>query len=103
MTKNGIAGQLLRVNLTDKTITKEELPLDLFIEYLGGRGLGAYFLTKEVDHKTDGLSSENKLLFFNGPFSCTMVPGNNKTNVTFKSPLTNTYSYSLCGGHFGPE
>jgi len=32
-----------------------------------------------------------------------MVPGNNKINVTFKSPLTNTYSYSLCGGHFGPE
>ena len=32
-----------------------------------------------------------------------MVPGNNKINVAFKSPLTNTYSYSLCGGHFGPE
>jgi len=103
MTKNGIAGQLLRVNLSDKKITKEELPLELFIEYIGGRGLGAYFLTKEVDPKTDGLSPENKLIFFNGPFSGTMVPGNNKINVTFKSPLTNTYSYSLCGGHFGPE
>jgi len=103
MTKKGIAGQLLRVNLTTKTITTEELPLEMFIEYLGGRGLGAYYLNKEVDPKTDGLSPENKLIFFNGPFSGTMVPGNNKINVTFKSPLTNTYSYSLCGGHFGPE
>jgi len=65
MTKNGIAGQLLRVNLTTKTITNEELPLEMFIEYLGGRGLGAFYLDKEVGSKTDGLSSENKLIFFN--------------------------------------
>ncbi|WP_434510589.1 aldehyde ferredoxin oxidoreductase family protein [Desulfitobacterium sp. AusDCA] len=103
MTKNGIAGQLLRVNLTHQEITKEALSMDMFIKYMGGRGLGAHYLTKEVDPKTDGLSPENKLIFFNGPFSGTMVPGNNKINVTFKSPLSNTYSYSLCGGHFGPE
>lgn len=103
MTKSGIAGQLLRVNLTDKKVTREELSLDMFIEYLGGRGLSAYYLNKEVHPKTDGLSEENKLIFFNGPFSGTMVPGNNKINVAFKSPLTNTYSYSLAGGHWGPE
>lgn len=33
----------------------------------------------------------------------TLVPGNNKINLAFKSPLTNTYSYSLEGGHWGPE
>ena len=99
----GIAGQLLRVNLTSKKVTKEELTVDLFVEYLGGRGLGAYYLNKEVDAKCDPLGPANKLIFFNGPFSGTMVPGNNKINVTFKSPLTNTYSYSLAGGHWGPE
>ena len=103
MPKNGIAGQLLRVNLTNKQITKEVLSLEMFIEYIGGRGLGAYYLNKEVEPKTDGLSSKNKLIFFNGPFSGTMVPGNNKINLAFKSPLSNTYSFSLCGGHFGPE
>jgi len=39
----------------------------------------------------------------NGPLAGTLIPGNNKICVTFKSPLTNTYSYSLCGGHWGPE
>jgi len=101
--KNGIAGQLLRVNLTGKKVTKEELTIEMFLEYLGGRGLSAYYLNKEVNPKCDPLSEENKLIFFNGPFSGTMVPGNNKINVAFKSPLTNTYSYSLAGGHFGPE
>jgi len=99
----GIRGQLLRVNLTDKTTKTEEVPIELFEEYIGGRGLSAYYLTKEVDPKCEPLSADNKLVFFNGPFSGTMVPGNNKINVAFKSPLTNTYSYSLCGGHFGPE
>ena len=70
---------------------------------MGGRGLGAYYLTNEVNPACDPLGPENKLIFFNGPFSGTMVPGNNKVNVTFKSPLTNTYSYSLAGGHWGPE
>lgn len=103
MTKNGVAGQILRVNLSRKTVVKETLPLELFNEYLGGRGLGAYFLTKEVDPKCDPLGIENKLIFMNGPFVGTMVPGGNKVNVTFKSPLSNTYSYSLAGGHWGPE
>ncbi|GAB6179154.1 aldehyde ferredoxin oxidoreductase family protein [Desulfotomaculum defluvii] len=99
----GVAGQLLRVNLTTKTITKEELAIDLYLENIGGRGMAAYFLNKEVDPKTDALGPDNKLVFFNGPFSGTMVPGNNKINVAFKSPLTETYSYALAGGHFGPE
>ena len=103
MTIKGIAGQLLRVDLNRKTITREPLPRRLFEDYLGGRGLGAYYLTKEVDPGCDPLGRENKLIFMNGPFVGTMVPGGNKVCVTFKSPLSNTYSYSLAGGHWGPE
>lgn len=103
MTKKGIAGQILRVNLSSKAVTKEPLPVDLLNEYLGGRGMGAYFLTKEVDPNCDPLGVDNKLIFMNGPFVGTMVPGGNKVCVTFKSPLSNTYSYSLAGGHWGPE
>ncbi|WP_028307800.1 aldehyde ferredoxin oxidoreductase family protein [Desulfitibacter alkalitolerans] len=99
----GAAGKMLRINLTEGTIEKEDLSKDLYMKYIGGRGLGAYFLTKEVEPDCDPLGTMNKLMFFNGPFSGTMAPGNNKINVTFKSPLTNTYSYSLAGGHWGPE
>ncbi|MBD3256719.1 MAG: aldehyde ferredoxin oxidoreductase [Candidatus Lokiarchaeota archaeon] len=99
----GMVGKVLRVNLTTKEISSEEIGLDVWKKYLGGRGLGAYFLATEVPPSTDPLSAENKLVFMNGPLSGTMIPGNNKICVTFKSPLTNSYSYALCGGHFGPE
>lgn len=99
----GFFGRLLRVNLTSQEISSEKIEPDLWKKYLGGRGLGAYYLTKEVPPSTDPLSKENKLIFMNGALAGTSIPGNNKICVTFKSPLTETYSYSLCGGHFGPE
>ena len=101
--KNCYQGKLLRVNLTEGRITTEAISQELNRQYLGGRGLGAYYLYKEVGPHTPALSEENKLIFFNGPMIGTMAPGNNKICATFKSPLTGTYSYSLCGGHFGPE
>jgi aldehyde:ferredoxin oxidoreductase len=99
----GYHGKLLRVNLSTKEVSTEDLPKNLWEKFLGGRGLGAYFLTKEVAPDIVPLSTENKLIFMNGALSGTAIPGNNKICLTFKSPLTNSYSYSLCGGHFGPE
>jgi len=43
----GYAGRILRINLTDKTITSEDLDLDTAKRFVGGRGLGTYFLSKE--------------------------------------------------------
>jgi aldehyde:ferredoxin oxidoreductase len=98
-----MAGKLLRVNLTTQESKEEEIPLNLWKMFLGGRGLGAYYLTKELKSEISPLSPNNKLIFMNGPLAGTLIPGNNKICVTFKSPLTNSYSYSLCGGHWGPE
>jgi len=98
-----MAGKLLRINLTTGESKVDVIPPKLWESFIGGRGLGAFYLIKEVLPKVDPLSPENKLIFMNGPLSGTLIPGNNKICVTFKSPLTNTYSYSLCGGHWGPE
>jgi len=98
-----MAGKLLRINLTTGESKVDVIPPKLWELFIGGRGLGAYYLIKEVPPKVEPLSPENKLIFMNGPLSGTLIPGNNKICVTFKSPLTNTYSYSLCGGHWGPE
>lgn len=99
----GMTGKLLRVNLSNKEIERESIASELWQKYLGGRGMGAYYLTKEVAPHTNAFSRKNKLIFMNGALAGTSIPGNNKICVTFKSPLTNTYSYSLCGGHWGPE
>jgi len=97
------AGQVLRINLSTQTTCVEPISPEILSDYLGGRGLGAYYLYREVGPEIDAFSPDNKLIFFNGSLVGSLIPGANKVNVTFKSPLTNTYSYSLCGGHWGPE
>jgi aldehyde:ferredoxin oxidoreductase len=99
----GMMGKLLRVNLTTEKISTESISFKLWEAFLGSRGLGAYYLMKEVPPDTDPLSPDNKLIFMNGPLAGTIIPGNNKICVTFKSYLTESYSYSLCGGFWGPE
>ena len=99
----GITGKILRVDLTALTAYTVPTPVEAMQKFAGGRGLGAHFLWKEVDSGSDPLGPENMLIFMTGPLTGTLMPGSNKVNVTFKSPLTGTYSYSLCGGHWGPE
>ncbi|NSW92957.1 MAG: hypothetical protein HPY74_20340, partial [Firmicutes bacterium] len=44
----GFYNRLLRVNLSGKTWTTEEIPDQIFKRYFGGKGLGSYLLNKEV-------------------------------------------------------
>jgi len=99
----GITGRLIRINLTDQKISKEALDPQLFVDFLGARGLGARLLYEELEPKIDPLSYKNKLIFMTGPLEGTLAPGANKATVSFKSPLTETYSVSNCGGHFAVE
>lgn len=99
----GLTGKILRVNLSSGETAVEATPEDVVAGFFGGRGLGSHILYKEVLPEVDPLGPDNLLIFANGPLAGTMAPGNNKVCVTFRSPLTNTYSYSLCGGHWGPE
>ena len=66
---NGYGGRILRVNLTDGTITKDQTPVDVARDFIGGRGFGIYFLHKEVPKGADPLGPENKLIISSGPIS----------------------------------
>ena len=57
---------MLRVNLTNSTITVEELPGGLTDQFLGGRGLATKVLYDEVDAQVEPLSPENKIIFMTG-------------------------------------
>jgi aldehyde:ferredoxin oxidoreductase len=99
----GWTGNLLRVNLTDKTIKKEALcPKDAEM-YLGARGLATKIIMDEVDPKVDPLSEENKLIFMTGPLTGTFASSGGRYEVVAKAPLTGTIGASNSGGHFGPE
>ena len=49
----GYMGKILRVNLTNRTITKEDLDFELAKKYLGARGLGVKIMMDEVPANVD--------------------------------------------------
>ncbi len=99
----GWSGTLLRVNLTDGTIVREEHPERLRHGYLGGRGINSRLLYEEVRPGIDPLGPDNKLIFGTSPLTGTGLFTSGRIHVTAKSPLTGILGDSNAGGHFGPE
>jgi aldehyde:ferredoxin oxidoreductase len=97
------AGQLLRVNLRTKSIKKEPLDKKIAKTYLGSKGLSAYILFNELKPGINPLGPENRLVFMTGPLTGTTAPMPNRFSVSAKSPLTNTWCDSHCGGSWAPE
>jgi len=97
------SGQLLRVNLTTGAITTEPIDPKIARKFVGGRGLGTYYLAKEIDPRIDPLSPENKLIFATGPLTGTIAPTGGRYMVLAKSPLSGTVACSNCGGFWGAE
>lgn len=99
----GWRGKLLRVDLTTGTIHNEPLDPQTAKDYIGGRGLGIYYLNKEVDPSVDPLSPENILVMATGPLTGTRTPTGARYMVMTKSPLTGAITCSNSGGKFPTE
>ncbi|MGE5628959.1 MAG: aldehyde ferredoxin oxidoreductase family protein [Solirubrobacterales bacterium] len=99
----GYNGTVLRVNLTENTIKKEALDLELAKKYIGARGLGVKTLIDEIDPKVDPLSPENKFIIAGGPLTGAPVPTSGRFMVVTKAPLTGTIGISNSGGKWGAE
>ena len=99
----GYVGELLRVNLTNKGISKEPMREDWAGDFVGGVGLAARIYYEEVKPKIDALGPENKLLLMTGPLNGTMIPAASRSAICAKSPYTGSFFHSIFGGHLGPE
>ncbi len=86
----GYAGKLLRVNLSNGKMSKEEIPDAVKRDFLGGRGFAVKLLWEEVK-QIDPLSDKNKIIFSTGPLTGQPLPGSGKMVVASKSPLTGGY------------
>ncbi len=100
---DGWQGKVLWVNLTEGTIKEEPLDPKVAKDYIGGRGLGIYFLNKYVDPACDALSPENLLVMATGPLTGTGAPTGARYMVMTKSPLTGAITCSNSGGMFPTE
>jgi len=99
----GFVGKTLRVNLTNGKVLKESLNRKFVHKFLGGVGYAAKVLWDELKPGVDPLSPENKLIMITGPLTGTLCPGSGSFSVCFKSPLTDVWGESRCGGDWGPE
>jgi aldehyde:ferredoxin oxidoreductase len=100
---NGWNGRVLRVDLTRGQTSVDEPDERTYRRYLGGGGLGAYYLLTEVPRGADPLGADNKLVFMTSPLNGLPLPGANRYSAVSKSPLTGGFGESEAGGYWGPE
>ena len=82
--------------MTELKVTTEKSPPDY--QLLGGRGLSARILNKEVPAVAHPLSHENKLVVAPGILAGTMAPSFGRISFGAKSPLTHTIKETNAGG-----
>ena len=99
----GIAGKILRINLSDGSVSIDEPEESFYRKYLGGAGFVAYYLLKEVQPGIDPLSPDNKLVFALGPVTGTAMPGGSRVCIGAKSPLSGGIGKSEVGGFWPYE
>ncbi|ELY99498.1 aldehyde ferredoxin oxidoreductase family protein [Natrialba asiatica] len=88
---------IVRLDLTNESVTSEPVPEGWLRAYVGGKGLGARYLYEEVSPGTDPLGDANALCFLVGPLTG-YLPGEQRYVVVTKSPLTGTFLDSYAGG-----
>lgn len=101
---NPITKKILKLDLDEEKACVEELDGDVIEDYVGGKGIGAYLLYREVTKKGSikSLSSDNPVIFATGPLTGTRAPAMRGVVISI-SPLTGGFVDSYFGGHFAQE
>ncbi|NHJ14629.1 MAG: hypothetical protein EAX95_13200 [Candidatus Thorarchaeota archaeon] len=100
---DGWQGKVLWVDLSKKETRIEELDEEVSKMFIGGKGLGAYLLYRELSAGIDPLGPDNILLFLNGPLQGLPAPSVGRWTLVTKSPLTGLFLDAHCGHALGRE
>lgn len=88
--------KILRVDMNKLAGQYEDLPEEW--KLVGGRGLIAKIMNKEVPPTADPLGADNKLIIAGGPLAGTLAPQLGRISVGGKSPLTLGIKEANAGG-----
>jgi len=95
-------GYIAEVDLTLGKIEKTEIPKQIYDQLLSGKGLGAWYLYKNIPADADPLGPDNILGFVSGALTGTNAPICGRWSIVTKSPLTGGWGDANCGGNFSP-
>ncbi|MBM4041509.1 MAG: aldehyde ferredoxin oxidoreductase family protein [Planctomycetes bacterium] len=99
----GTMGKIAFVDLAKGKVAIESPADEVYRKYLGGYGLGAYYLYTRMKAKVDPLGPQNTLGLLAGPLSGTPAVCGNRFAAVGKSPKTGGFGDANCGGDFGPK
>ncbi|MFC1977338.1 aldehyde ferredoxin oxidoreductase family protein [Chloroflexota bacterium] len=97
----GYSGKLLRVDLTNEQITDEKLDEETARKYIGGTGIGARYLYKEVPAGVEWSDKGNRMIIATGPLGGTRVGGSGTFSIVTKGCLTDGAVATQANGYFG--
>ncbi len=110
----GYFGKILVVNLSTKECKEVPIPEDVYRKFLGGYGLGAYYIYNNMEPNCDPMGPKNILGFCPGLLTGSPAPLTGRYVVCAKSPLTGKgirsngnvssggWGNANSGGTFGP-
>jgi aldehyde:ferredoxin oxidoreductase len=99
----GYTGRILHVDLTHRKTDIEEPDETFYRSHLGGRGIGYYYLLRDMPPRTDAFSPENVLTLATGVMTGAPLAASCRFAAVGKSPLTGAAGESEAAGFFGPE
>ncbi|MEM3252650.1 MAG: aldehyde ferredoxin oxidoreductase N-terminal domain-containing protein, partial [Thermoplasmata archaeon] len=91
------------VDISRNNVKVEHVDDSVYKKFLGGYGLGVWYLHTHQKPNADPLGPENTLGIVPGLLNNTNIPMSGRFMAVAKSPLTGTWGDSNCGGHFGPK
>lgn len=98
VTNKGFHGRVLFVDLSARTHRVEMIEPQIYRDYLGGYGLGAWLMWKHFPAGTDPLAPEACFALCSGLLTGLRTPFSGRTQIVGKSPLTGTWADSNSGG-----
>lgn len=99
----GYTGRILKIDLSNRTVQAEQHDDAWYRTYVGGRGVVAHYLLRELPPGIDAFDPRNPLIFAAGPLTGTALSGQGRNGVGAKSPLTNGFGSAEGGGFWGAE
>jgi len=99
----GYNGKILKVNLSTGNIDVDEHDEVWYRTYLGGAGIGAYYLLKEMPARVDPYGPDNVLVFATSVLVGAPMSGYNRFSIVGKSGLTGLIGDTQSSGFWGPE
>ena len=94
----GFHGKVLFVDLGTREHRVETIDPQVYRDYLGGYGLGAWLMWKHFPAGTDALAPEACFAICSGLLTGLRTPFSGRIQIVGKSPLTGTWGDSNSGG-----